>query len=57
MAQADADDGGRADRLSTASKKELAELRPARAIGDTTIGRVPGTTCRTAVVNARAALI
>ena len=27
MAQADADDGGRADRLTTAEKKELAELR------------------------------
>ena len=27
MAQADADEGGRADRLSTAEKKELAELR------------------------------
>jgi transposase len=27
MAQADTDDGGRADRLTTAEKKELAELR------------------------------
>jgi transposase-like protein len=27
MAQADADEGGRPDRLSTAEKKELAELR------------------------------
>jgi transposase-like protein len=27
MAQADADDGGRADRSTTAEKKELAELR------------------------------
>ena len=27
MAQADADDDGRADRLTTAEKKELAELR------------------------------
>ena len=27
MAQAEADDGGRLDRLSTAEKKELAELR------------------------------
>lgn len=27
MAQADTDDGGRQDRLSTAEKKELAELR------------------------------
>jgi transposase len=27
MAQADADDGGRADRLTTGEKKELAELR------------------------------
>ena len=27
IAQADTDDGGRADRLSTAEKKELAELR------------------------------
>jgi transposase len=27
MAQADADDGGRADRLTTAEKKELTELR------------------------------
>src|SRR4030095_10673019 len=27
MAQADADDGARADRLTTAEKKELAELR------------------------------
>jgi transposase len=27
MAQAAADDGGRADRLTTAEKKELAELR------------------------------
>jgi transposase len=27
MAQADADAGGRADRLTTAEKKELAELR------------------------------
>ena len=27
MAQTDADDGGRADRLTTADKKELAELR------------------------------
>ena len=27
MAQAEADEGGRADRLSTAEKKELAELR------------------------------
>ena len=27
MAQADADGGGRADRLSSAEKKELAELR------------------------------
>jgi transposase len=27
MAQADADDGGRQDRLTTAEKKELAELR------------------------------
>ena len=27
MAQADVDEGGRADRLSTAEKKELAELR------------------------------
>jgi len=27
MAQADADDGGRADRLTSAEKKELAELR------------------------------
>ena len=27
MAQADADDGGRADRLSSVEKKELAELR------------------------------
>jgi hypothetical protein len=38
-------------------RKELAELRAARAIGHTPIGRVPGTSCRTAVVNARAALI
>ena len=27
MAQADADDGGRADRLTTAEKEELTELR------------------------------
>ena len=27
MAQADADEGGRADRLTTAEKKELTELR------------------------------
>jgi len=27
MAQADVDDGGRADRLTSAEKKELAELR------------------------------
>jgi transposase len=27
MAQADADDGGRVDRLTSAEKKELAELR------------------------------